>query len=150
PRRGTAGRGEGESAPCRACGQKPTTSLQPAAQGAWGETELARRVVPPLALKVAEDQVGAVTLRQSLQLLIGNGLRFSPAQLGFRVPGCLRPGFVFALPSARLFAFEVGRDGASHAMEPAPERRSPADGGGLADQHQKGGLEDVLRVLCIR
>ena len=43
----------------------------------------------------------------------------------------------------------VPGDAPGHAVEPARQRRSAADGGSVAGQHEEGGLEGILRVLMV-
>src|SRR6516165_10382744 len=61
--------------------------------------------------------------------------------------GCACLTFV-ALRSRACRRAAAGR-APGHAVQPARQRRVPADRGGVAGQHEEGGLEGVLRVLVV-
>src|SRR5262249_46778197 len=68
-------------------------------------------------------------------------------EVGLRVPPARRPPLA-GLPPGRRPPRVAGR-APGHAVQPAGQRRVPADRGGVAGQHEEGGLEGVLRVLVV-
>src|SRR5262249_37948066 len=99
-----------------------------------------------LALQVAEDNGGAVLLRQAVDLLIQDrpkvqsGLTTGPG--GGEGQAAPRPR---ALPG-RAGANAQG-DAVGHLVEPAPQGFPSADGAGPPGQRQESRLEGVLDVL---
>ena len=64
-----------------------------------------------------------------------------------RVPHVRRPPLAGLSPGRR--PPRVPGDAPGHAVQPAGQRRPPADRGGLPGQNKEGGLEGVLRVLVM-
>src|SRR5579884_1754021 len=105
------------------------------------------RLLP--VLEVEEDERRPVGFRQVLDLVIQDGLYFSPFQLCPLVHGWGRLGFLLVLATPRGGPFRVMGHTVSNSMKPAGQRLLLANARALPGEKEEGRLKGVLRVLKV-
>jgi hypothetical protein len=142
---GCQGAGQRDAAPRQPGAKHLAAALQPAPQRPLGPAQLSGGFILSFALQIAEHQRRPVTFGEPLQLLVEDGAGLAQGQ---------RVAVVGSHVDVLEFLVSPGRGGARpqcqvvrNLVKPAAEGGTVADGGGLAGQDEKRGLEDVLGIL---
>jgi hypothetical protein len=102
---------------------------------------------PAVPLQKTQHEGRPVLVWQALNLVIENGLDFTPAPVG-GVPGRRQhPSFVG--PPAGGAPFGVRGNSMCDSMKPGGQRVALADRAGPPGQNQKSGLKSILGVLLV-
>ncbi|MCI0464220.1 MAG: hypothetical protein L0Z62_45380 [Gemmataceae bacterium] len=133
-----------QAAPPQAHAQQVAGPSQPALHRADRAAEQLGCLGVRLAFEVAEHDRGSIAVRESVQLLIQDGLQFTPEFHGGRLlTGQVNEGSLAAL-AAEGVGPRLERDVIGDRVQPTADGRVPVEGTRPAQQDEKSGLEGVL------